>query len=326
MEEVDIDSVLDIPNTADKLSVQQMNRWDYVEEESKFSVPSHLRGSNTAGKESLDTLRGRGRLVVEKGHNRKHYTHPRKLSGSVDEIEHSKNTIILSPLENSQANAPLFGKSTMERSRNSITEQYMDKGKAPCSKLPFKSSVFQENHAVIDLTEKKMYNQIPERAFPQGGSKNHLAERRKECQVPRIGGSYFHNSADNSAKSRNKCKGKEKIDGIEFRSVGLVMDHGKGVDPSHGSPVRMEKQLSASHHSFVSPRAVGRKRLVQNGCISPQNIVIKDKKEEFNKQSLNSFKVEQNFGNLASYGKGKGVDYSHKPKEHETNFINLSGR
>ncbi|MBA0701721.1 hypothetical protein Goari_020524 [Gossypium aridum] len=324
MEEVDIDSVLDMPNTVDKLSVQQMNRWDYVEQESKISVLSHLRCSNTAGKESLDTLRRRGRLVVEKGHNRKHYIHPRKLSGSVDEIEHRKNTIILSPLENSQANAPLFGKTAVERSRNSITE-HMDKGKAPCSKLPFKSSVFQENHAVIDLTEKKMYNQIPERPFPQGGSTNHLAEGRKECQLPRIGGSFFHNSADSSAKSRNNCKGKEKIDGIEFKSVGLVMDRGKGVDPSPGSPRRMEKQLPASHRSFVSPRAVGRKKLVQNGCISPQNIAIRDKTQEINKQSLNSFKVEQNFGNVASYGKGKGVVYSHTPKEHETNFINLSG-
>ncbi|MBA0869930.1 hypothetical protein Goshw_005403 [Gossypium schwendimanii] len=324
MEEVDIDSVLDMPNTVDKLSVQQMNRWDYVEQENKISVLSHLRGSNTAGKESLDTLRRRGRLVVEKGHNRKHYIHPRKLSGSVDEIEHRKNTIILSPLENSQANAPLFGKTAVERSRNSITE-HMDKGKAPCFKLPFKSSVFQENHAVIDLTEKKMYNQIPERPFPQGGSTNRLAEGRKECQLPRIGGSFFHNSADSSAKSRNNCKGKEKIDGIEFKSVGLVMDRGKGVDPSPGSPRRMEKQLPASHRSFVLPRAVGRKKLVQNGCISPQNIAIRDKTQEINKQSLNSFKVEQNFGNVASYGKGKGVVYSHTPKEHETNFINLSG-
>ncbi|KAL1148672.1 hypothetical protein V6Z11_A10G141300 [Gossypium hirsutum] len=324
MEEVDIDSVLDMPNTVDKLSVKQMTRWDYVEQESKISVLSHLRGSNTAGKESLDTLRRRGRLVVGKGHNRKHYIHPQKLSGSVDEIEHTKNTIILSPLENSQANAPLFGKTAVERSRNSITE-HMDKGKAPCSKLPLKSSVYQENHAVIDLTEKKMHNQIPERAFPQGGSTNHLAEGRNECQLPRIGGSFFHNSANSSAKSRNNCKGKEKIDGIEFKSVGLVMDHGKGVDPSHGSLRGMEKQLPASHRSFVSPRAVGRKRLVQNGCISPQNIAIRDKIQEVNKQSLNSFKVEQNFGNVASYGKGKGVVYSHTPKEHETNFINLSG-
>ncbi|KAB2062117.1 hypothetical protein ES319_A10G131400v1 [Gossypium barbadense] len=306
MEEVDIDSVLDMPNTVDKLSVKQMTRWDYVEQESKISVLSHLRGSNTAGKESLDTLRRRGRLVVGKGHNRKHYIHPQKLS------------------ENSQANAPLFGKTAVERSRNSITE-HMDKGKAPCSKLPLKSSVYQENHAVIDLTEKKMHNQIPERAFPQGGSTNHLAEGRNECQLPRIGGSFFHNSADSSAKSRNNCKGKEKIDGIEFKSVGLVMDHGKGVDPSHGSLRGMEKQLPASHRSFVSPRAVGRKRLVQNGCISPQNIAIRDKIQEVNKQSLNSFKVEQNFGNVASYGKGKGVVYSHTPKEHETNFINLSG-
>ncbi|XP_022722767.1 uncharacterized protein LOC111279951 [Durio zibethinus] len=339
MEDMDIDSVEDIPDTPDRFSVQRMNRGDCVEKESNLSVAGHVEGSNTAGEGSLDGLRGRGRLVVKNGYNRKHYIHPRKLSGSVDEIECQKNTIVLSPLENAEQNAPLFRKTAMGRSRNSIREQCMDNGKAPCCKLPSKSSGFHEDHAILDLTEQNMYNQIPERAFPQGGSKNRVAEVRKEGQVPRNGGSYFFNSSNNSTTSRSNCKGKEKIDDVGFKSVGSVLGHGKGVVLSHGSPLRMEKQLPASHHSVASPRAVGKKRLVRNGCISPHNIAIRAK--QLNEQYQNSFKAEQNFGNVLSNGpcmrdseiiaedndngKGKGVVHPHASKEPNINFINLSG-
>ncbi|XP_022761941.1 uncharacterized protein LOC111307894 isoform X2 [Durio zibethinus] len=334
MEDMDIDSVGDIPDTPDRSSSRRMNGGDSVDKESKLSVAGHVGGSNTAGEGSLDRLRDRGRLVGENGHNRKHYIHPRKLSVSVDEIERQKNTIVLSPLENAQENAPLFRKTTMERSRNAVGEQYMDKGKAPCSKLPSKSSGFREDHAILDLTKQNMHSQIPEMAFPQGGSKNRLAEGRKEVQLPRNGGSYLFNSSSNSATSRNNSKGKEKIDDIGFRTVGSVIGRGKGVGLSHGSPLGMEKQLPASHHSVVSPRAVWKKRLVRNGCISPQNIA-----KQLNEQSQNSFKSEQDFGNVVSngpcmidiseiiaednnYGKGKGALHPHTSKEHD---INLSG-
>ncbi|XWS13488.1 hypothetical protein CRYUN_Cryun36dG0041300 [Craigia yunnanensis] len=340
MEDMDIDSVVDIPDTPDRLSVQRMNRGDCVEKGSNLSVAGHVGGTNTAGEGSLDRLRGRGRLVVENGRNRKHYMHSRKLSGCVDEIECRKNTIVLPPLEDARENASLFRKTAVEKSRNSIREQCMDKGKAPCSKLPSKSYGFQEDHAILDLTEQNMHNQIPDRAFPQGGSKNRLAEGRKEGQVPRNGGSYFCNSSNNSTTSRNNCKGKEKIDDIRFKSLGSVMDPEKGVGLSLGSPLRMEKQLPASHHSVVSPRAVGKKRLVRNGCISPQNIAIRAK--QLNKQSQKSFKAEQSFGNVVSNGpcmidiseiiaednnngKGKGVVHPNTSKERDINFINLSG-
>ncbi|XP_022735728.1 uncharacterized protein LOC111289109 isoform X1 [Durio zibethinus] len=340
MDDLDIDSVVDIPDTPDRLSSRRMNGGDYVEKESNISVAGHLGGSTTAGEGSFDSLRDRGRLLAENGCNRKYYIHPRKLSDCVDGNERWKNTIVLSPLEKAHENAPVFMKTAMERIRNSIREQYMDKGKACCSKFPPKSSGFQEGHEILDLTGQNMYNQIPEMAFPHGGSKNCLAEGRKEGEVPRNVGSYLCNSSNNSTTSRNNCKGKEKIEDIGFKNVGSVMNHGKGVGLSLGSPLRMETQLSASHHSVVSPRAVGQKRLVRNGCISPQNIAIRAK--QLNEQSQNSFKAEQNFGNVVSngcctidiseiiaednnYGKGKGVGHPHTSKGHDIKFISLSG-
>ncbi|XP_039029832.1 uncharacterized protein LOC120164153 [Hibiscus syriacus] len=263
--------------------------------------------------------------------------HPRKLSDNTYEIERLKNTIVLSPVENAREHAPLFRKTRIERSRNSLGEQDKDKGKAPCSKLPSKSSGFPEDHAILDLTEQKTHNHVNEMESLQSGSENFLAEGRKG-QAPRNGGFYAFNSSRFSETSGNSCKGKEKVDDIGLKSIDSVMSNGKGVSLSNGSPLRMEKQLPASHQSIASPRTVGKRRLVRNGCISPHNIAIRAKQNE---QSQSNFTPEQNFVNVDcsspcliseivaedndNNGKGKRVSHPHASKEHDINFINLSG-
>lgn len=331
MEDMDIDSLVDIPNTPDRLSSRRMHGGHRA---GNLYAADHVGGSNNA---SMDRQRDRDRVVAENGQNRKRYRHPLKLSGGVDETEHKKNTIVLSPLEKARENAPLSRKTTMERSRNSIREQYMNKGKSPFSKLPSKSSGFGKDHAMVNLTGRNMHK--PELEFLQGGSENCSAGGKNEGNVPRNGRSYIYNSSSSSATSRNTCKGKEKINDVGFEGVGSVMDHAKGVDLSCGSPLRLDKQLPASQN-VVSPRATVKKRLVRNGCISPQNIAIRAK--QFNEQSHNSFKSEQNFGNAVSnnpcidiseiiagdnsYGKGKGVVHPHASTDQDINCISLSGR
>ncbi|XVF01399.1 hypothetical protein REPUB_Repub04eG0085900 [Reevesia pubescens] len=169
MEDMDIDSVMDIPYTLNRLSSRRMKRGDYVDKERNLSVDGHVRGSNSTCEGSLDRSRHIGRLVAENRHNRKYYKHSKKFLGSVDEIERHKNTIVLSPLKNARENAHLFRKATMERSMNSIRDQYMDKGKVPFSKFHSRSSGFSEDHAILDLTEQNMHNQTPEMAFLQVG-------------------------------------------------------------------------------------------------------------------------------------------------------------
>ena len=110
MEDMDIDSLVDIPDTPDRLSSRKMNRGDCIEKESNLSVAGHVGGSNTVGEGSLDRIQGRGKLVAENGHNRNHYIHPQKLSDSVDESERWKNTIVLSPQEKARENASSLGK------------------------------------------------------------------------------------------------------------------------------------------------------------------------------------------------------------------------
>ncbi|KAE8723845.1 RING/U-box superfamily protein, putative isoform 2 [Hibiscus syriacus] len=328
MEDMDIDSVVDIPDTPDRPSLKQVKGGNFVDK---------VGGSNTTGEGSLDRLRGRGRLLSANGFNRKHYMHPQKLSDSTCDIERLKNTIVLSPEENARERAPLFRKTRTERSRNSLGEQNKDKGKAPCSKLPSKSSGFPEDHAILDLTEQKTHKHISEMESLQSGSENCIAEGRKG-QAPRNGGFHAFNSSRFSETSRNSCKGKEKVDDIGLKSIGSVTSNGKGVSLSNGSPLRMEKQLPASHQSIASPRAVEKRRLVRNGCISPHNIAIRAKQNE---KSQNNFTPEQNFVNVGSSspcliseivaedndndGKGKRVAHAHASTGHDINFISLSG-
>ncbi|KAK8548480.1 hypothetical protein V6N12_061394 [Hibiscus sabdariffa] len=335
MEDMDIDSVVEIPDTPDRPSLKQVNGGNFVEKESNLTVAGRVGGSDTTPEGSLDRLRGRGRMLSANGLNRKHYLHQWKLSDS-NEIERLKNTIVLSPVENAREHAPLFRKTSTERSRNSLREQDKDKGKAPCFKLPSKSSGFPEDHAPLDITEQKTHNQIPEMASLQSVSENCLAEGRKG-QAPRNDGFYPFNSSGFSETSRNSCKGKEKIDDVGLKSIGSVMSNGKGVDLSNSSPLRMEKQLPAPHNSVAPPRAIGKRRLVRNGCISPQNITNKAKQNE---QSQINFRPEQNFVNAGSSSpcliseivaeddnsncKGKRIAHPHASKEHGINFINLS--
>ncbi|XP_039062241.1 uncharacterized protein LOC120206727 [Hibiscus syriacus] len=330
MEDMDIDSLVDIHDTPDRLSSQRMNGSHRV---GNLYVAGHVGDSNSA---SLDRLSGRGRVVAENGLHRNHYKHPQKLSAGVDEIEHRKNTIVLPPLGETRENAPLSRKATLERSRNSIGEQYKDKGKAPCFKLPYKSSGFGEDHAIVNLTGRNMHK--PEMKFPQGGSENCFAEGGRKGNVPRNGGSFTCNSSSNSATARDNCKGKEKIDDTGFKGVGSGMDHAKGVDLFCISPLRLEKQLFATHHPDVSPRAIGKKRVVRNGCIAPLNMATRAK--QLNEQTQISFKSEHNIGNVVSnspcgdisgiisednyYGKG-GVVHPHASMNPDINVTSLSG-
>ncbi|PPD75626.1 hypothetical protein GOBAR_DD27437 [Gossypium barbadense] len=295
MEDMDIDSLVDIPDTPDSLSSRRMHGGHHV---GNLYAADHVGGSNSA---SLDRLRGRDRVVAENGQNRKRYRHPQKLSGGVDETEHRKNTIVLSPLEKARENAPLSRKTTMERSRNFIREQYMDIGKAPFSKLPSKSSGSGKDHAMVNLTGRNMHK--PEMEFPQGGSENCSAGGKNEGNIPRNGGSYIYNSSSNSATSRNNCKGKEKINDIGFEGVGSVTDHAKGVALSCGSPLRLDKQLPA-YQNVVSPRATVEKKIVSNNpSIDISEIIAGDN----------------------NYGKGKGVAQPLVSMDQDINCISLSG-
>ncbi|KAK3187806.1 hypothetical protein Dsin_027367 [Dipteronia sinensis] len=301
MEDMDMDHVVDIPDTPDRPVARHINDGD-IGKESKLSVTGHLGNPDFKDEECLHRSRCRGQLVGENVHSRRLHMHPRKNPCSVDKIEHFNDTIALSPVENPNVsrNASLFRRTAIDKNskhetRYSNGAQHMDKEKRVCSKFPIKSYTLRKDNAMIDLTEQNGPDQLPERAFqpfPHGKSKDFPATDRGKGQVTTNGCSSLHWPPNSSKPFIKSNKGKEKIEDNTSKVVDSFIDSGKGIDLTGGSQQNHEKQTYASYHS-VSPRVTGQKRLVRNGCISPYNIESRAKQLAERSQNCSN-DVEQN--------------------------------
>ncbi|KAK9288817.1 hypothetical protein L1049_017282 [Liquidambar formosana] len=312
----------------------------------KFPIKSSSYQENNA---VLDLNEQNGHiLVTENGHGRRPHFHPRINLSNLDGPE-LHNSSIVSSLETSSDSRDANSlrrmradKTSKHESEPSIGAQHMDRRKALWTKFPIKSSSYQENNAVVDLNEQNGHIQIIKKAFSHGASKDPLAEEIKKESTAISNHSSFLCTANSSKTSDNVCKGKEKTDDAKFKGAGLGMDRGKGIDFSSDSQIKTVKNLPSSLHS-ISPRVAGQKRLVRNGCISPNNIARAKQLAERN--SSGSKEVECNdIGNVESNGssilreliaeddnsnrvKGKGVIiHPWISKEHDARTRHLSGR
>lgn len=283
MEDMDIDRIVDIPDTPDRSAARHSSTRDFVGKESKLSVAGRVRNPDFVDEGCLNHPRGKGRLVNENGHNRRLHIHHLKNSSNTNKVEQSSNSIAFPPLENPHAshNASLFRRSAIDKNsrhdaRNSFGSQHMDKGKLTCSKFPSKSSAFREGHVSLDLPKQNGHAQRLEMAFPHGKMKDHSAKEMREGQIAANGNSS-HWPAHFPKMSGNSSKGKEKMGECMDKVADSFVGHGKGVDLSGGSHHNNEEHMSASHHSVLSPRMNRQRRLVRNGCISPHNIEIRAK-------------------------------------------------
>ncbi|XP_031249928.1 uncharacterized protein LOC116107768 [Pistacia vera] len=278
MEHMDIDQVVDIPDTPDRSATQNINAGDCVGKESKFALTGCLRNPDFVDEGCLNQPRTRSRLVSENGRNRRLHVHPLRNTSNVNKIEHCSNSIALSPSEKPHAsrNASLFrrpviDKNTKHETRNS---QHMDKGKLMCSKFPSKSSTLREDN---DLSEQNGLESIFEMASSRAKSKELPHKEIREGQNVANGGSSLHWPPNFPKTSTISGKGKEKIGDNTINGSASATGLKKVIDLSDGSPHDREKQMSTYRHSLVSPRFNGQKKLVRNGCISPHNIEVRAK-------------------------------------------------
>lgn len=257
---MDIEQVVDIPDTPDRLTARHINGAKSGKE-SNSSAPGPSR-TDFRDKECLNQPRARS---SENGH-----LNPQRISVKMDGFVPRNKSITFAPSENScrSKNAPLFRRGAMAynskpETRLSIGTQHVDKGKPESTKIPLRSRVHMEEEAIFDM------------AFPCRTSKTLQAEETRNVQVPSSGGS---NLRFTPMTSSNSCKGKEKIGVNACNGSGLTLNDGKGIGPTGGSQPKIEKQLSASALPVISPRVTGQKRLVRNGCISPHNIATSARK------------------------------------------------
>lgn len=342
---MDIDQVVDVPDTPDRLASRHMIGRGSVKDST-----SPLAG-NFRNLEPMNGLRGKGKLVTENGHGRKIVFCPPKFGNP--ERQDCINSNGFSSVENSSAsqNTHLFRRAAVEKSHNhkakqSIGAQNMDQGKSLSGKFPPKLSIGQEGTAFFDLTKQSGHTQHPRRAFPLGESKYPVVEEMKRGQIASIGNSSVTHVPDSLKMSRNAFKGKGKIDDNTFKGPAFAMVHGKGIDLSSHSQCKSGEQMYMSH-SVRSPRVSGQKRLVRNGCISPLNIETKAK-QLAEQQSNSSENVVQNqAGNAGSNRPQCFIDISdvvteddnserrkgktividpYTPKECNTKFVETSSR
>ncbi|KAE8076237.1 hypothetical protein FH972_014900 [Carpinus fangiana] len=276
MEEMNIDEVVDVPDTPDRLAAHHIIGKECVGRECNSSLTASLRNPDIVDGKCMNGLRGRGRLVNDNGQNRRLIIRSRK-NLSNDEPKGCGNSLVLSPSENTNAsqNAHLFrrpvkDKSSIHKIRHSIGTENMDKGKGICPKFPSISSGCEEGTAFSDLTEQNGHRQKPKTIFPHDAFKDLLVEDKRKEQILTIDGS-------SSKASNNAYKGKEKLEDNVSKGPELAVAHGKGANMSNDSQHKTEKQMSKPVQSLTLPRVSGQKRLVRNGCISPHNIATRAK-------------------------------------------------
>ncbi|KAK7290452.1 hypothetical protein RIF29_04889 [Crotalaria pallida] len=216
---------------------------------------------------------------------------------AADEMNNCSNYIKLSSAEKScpSRNAPMFRRAQTEKisrpgSTRSNGPEKTDKGKTVSFRPPSRSS---HNGSISSLrsTEENGESQQLKPSFSHRVSRNNANEDKKELKT-NFGNSSLSLIAGSSNAPRNGFTGNVNK---TLPGPHTSVDRGKGIAIAIDSqcPQESEKQVSLRPLLSTDPRSRGHKRLVRNGCISPQNIAIRAKQStELNISQTNG--TEQN--------------------------------
>ncbi|XP_038897385.1 uncharacterized protein LOC120085468 isoform X2 [Benincasa hispida] len=294
MKEMETEWIMDVPDTPDRLAARQINGGQFVRTETGSSLSSRLRNPDFMMEEGMNGMKGVGVLACENGHDLRLDRSSKNIPG--EDFTGRKNTIILSPGENSYAlqNNLLLRKGGREKyscqgPKRFICPRRVDKGINISVDSPSKPPHCQENTAVPQMREHDL------KSKPQTVNRHVAKDYKIENTLNEQSARYMPIA---SKKPNINIKGKEKVVEESFQDVGLSIIHRKGIEKSNNTNNRQEKQLLGSRQFVSSPRATGHKRLVRNGCISPHNIAIKAKSlsEQCEKSSRDVDK--NNLGNM----------------------------
>ncbi|XP_021896912.1 uncharacterized protein LOC110813931 isoform X1 [Carica papaya] len=267
MEDMNIDFVVDIPDTPDRIISCQTNTGEQTRRDSNSTVLGLSRNSGHIDEECFNQRKDSG-IVFENGQDKILHFHHRKVPRSETEGRNKDGAL-------------LFRKAAVEKNSghekmhfNEI--QHVDKEKATCPQFPSKLSAFQKGKNVADSNQHKMQDHVLGMSFPQNSSKNFPIEGIREAQNGKNGGSSLLGGRSSRKTVGIACKGKEKMGGITNDISNSAADK-KDVDMSSESQPQFEKRPLLSHQPINPTRANGQRRLVRNGCISPHVIAARAK-------------------------------------------------
>lgn len=268
MEDMDIDQLLDVPDTPDRSVKWNVDGRIHDQHDSSSLASAHP--GNSMNKGLLNRHKGRGRLVTENGHSRRLHTRSQEISANSGEAERLSKSRVSESENSSPPKSQLFRRmrsdgSSKHEIKDSISPQNTTKGKYFCYGFPSKSSACQNDNRNLDFIG------------PYGAFKDLLDEEKRKGSVETNGYSSSHCIEKSLNPSSNKWKGKEKTDNGACDGCGSGMGGSEALGSSIDIQPRSEKQVSSPLQCISLPRVSGQKRLVRNGCISPHNIVARAK-------------------------------------------------
>lgn len=249
MDDIDMDiinqinQVSEVPDTPDRVVARRCTGRESIRRDSD----SLLHGN----------FRNRDKLVTEdRHHTRGPVTFQQKCYGN---LENANCSDVNAP-NDGLCRRPAADRSYGQRANHSSGIRNMAKGKSIGTD---RSSGYQ-----VELTNQNDYSDH-RNAVSYGAPEQIVAEDKRQGQVASRGTSFGPCIPDFPEQLRSWIKGKETIDENALKSPGLAMACGEAVNMSTDSQHKGREHMPA--RSFRT-RYPGKKNLVRNGCISPQNI------------------------------------------------------
>ncbi|KAL0414135.1 UNVERIFIED_CONTAM: hypothetical protein Sradi_1615200 [Sesamum radiatum] len=275
MDHMDIDHVMDIPVTPDRLDTRMIGVRNGVKEEYHDSS------------------------VVGSGSRRPPQHPPKYTSSSSNSLNPISSAAVAMEKSLSSKNAALFRKGMTEKSPSSkshdtIYPQHL-KTEKPCS-----SRSSSRNDNFMDRKVSNLQRPVFGNASPGGVTGNYPAEFRTRSKLAN-GASSSHGLANNPTGFGIASQAKNSMSRFD-----LNVGNGCGIAFNGNTQNRPGNNGFPSFDPTVTPRVNRQKRLVRNGCISPNNIAKAKQVSENTNGSIDM--RHNNNGSMASFPTPVSID------------------
>ncbi|PIN16771.1 hypothetical protein CDL12_10573 [Handroanthus impetiginosus] len=281
MDHMDIDNTIDVPDTPDRLAARRIRGRNGVKEENPFSPMLCRSGQQKFFKEGTKDQP----MVIDSGSRGLSLRPPKCTSNSLDS-RHPINSPAFSLGDSSSSRSThLFRKGMTEKNPSYLSHDSVHAPHPWSDRPPYmsrSSSSSSQDDGFVDLTEKNLHRPVIENAYPSGLPGNNQAEFQRRSGLAN-GTSSLHGLTNFSTASRNASEEMENVTGVGSRN-----DFGKGVEFVGNIPNNPGNGGFLSHNPVASPKVTKQKRLVRNGCISPNNIA---KAKQLAEKDMNDYSV-----------------------------------
>lgn len=311
MDHIDVDQIVEVPDTPDRLAKHGINGRN-------ADTPNRLGKHGINGRNSVKTENQRPSMprhgqkmfleegsrdqpmIIDSGSRGMSLHPPKRPSNSKNSQCPNTSAPFSLGSSPSSRNSNLYRKGVTDKKSSYLTHDSMHKHLEPVRpSYPSKSSSSSQDDGILDLTEWSLHGPSHRNASPSTVPGNSRADFQKRSELPNGTSSHdLSNLADTS------CNGNgEKM---KLSRGGLSIDLSERMGFGVINTKKTENGVISSNPS-APPRVNKQKRLVRNGCISPNNIA-KAKQLVGNdvnscvavEHSTGSVAIEHNTGSRAS--------------------------